>query len=72
MVLISSFLNMSCNFAFWVFKTFPRKGNIAWNLRSRPCFAEPPAESPSTRKSSFFFGLRDCAGVSLPDRTSFL
>ena len=24
-------------------------GRIAWNLRSRPCFAEPPAESPSTR-----------------------
>jgi len=23
-------------------------GKIAWNLRSRPCLAEPPAESPST------------------------
>ena len=27
-------------------------GKIAWVLRSRPCFAEPPAESPSTIKIS--------------------
>ena len=27
----------------------PRRGRMAWNLRSRPCLAEPPAESPSTR-----------------------
>ena len=25
---------------------------IAWNSRSRACFAEPPAESPSTKNSS--------------------
>ena len=58
---------MSCNFAFSVLITFPRKGKIAWNLRSRPCFAEPPAESPSTKYNSFFLGLRDCAGVNLPE-----
>ena len=57
--------------AFSVFNTLPRNGKIAWNLRSRPCLAEPPAESPSTRKSSFFLALRPCAGVNLPDnRTS--
>jgi len=27
----------------------PRSGRIAWNSRLRPCLAEPPAESPSTR-----------------------
>ena len=31
---------------------FPQRGRIAWNPRSRPCFAVPPAESPSTRKIS--------------------
>ena len=30
------------------FKILPRSGRMAWNLRSRPCLAEPPAESPST------------------------
>ena len=47
--------------------TLPRNGKMAWNLRSRPCFAEPPAESPSTKYNSFFLGLRDCAGVNLPE-----
>ena len=31
-----------------MFKIFPFRGRIAWNLRSLPCFADPPAESPST------------------------
>ena len=34
------------------FRILPRSGRIAWKLRSRPCLAEPPAESPSTMKSS--------------------
>ena len=34
--------------AFSTFSTLPRNGSTAWNLRSRPCLAEPPAESPST------------------------
>ena len=41
---------------FSVLITLPRNGNTAWKRRSRPCFAEPPAESPSTRYSSFFAG----------------
>ncbi|CJB68273.1 Uncharacterised protein [Streptococcus pneumoniae] len=65
-VLISSFLKISASFAFSVLITLPRNGNTAWKRRSRPCFAEPPAESPSTRYSSFFCGLRDCAGVNFP------
>ena len=34
--------------AFSTFMSFPRIGRMAWNRRSRPCLAEPPAESPST------------------------
>src|SRR2546426_8856827 len=37
---------------------FPRSGSTACVRRSRPCLAEPPAESPSTRKSSRNWGSR--------------
>ena len=47
-------LKISSKRAFSVLITFPRRGKIAWNLRSRPNFAEPPAESPSTRYNSFY------------------
>ncbi len=33
-------------------RIFPRSGRIAWLARSRACFAEPPALSPSTTNSS--------------------
>jgi hypothetical protein len=33
-------------------RILPRRGRIAWFLRSRACLAEPPALSPSTRNSS--------------------
>ena len=33
-------------------RILPRKGSTAWFSRLRPCLAEPPAESPSTMKSS--------------------
>ena len=59
-------LKISSRRAFSVLITLPRNGNIAWNLRSRPSFAEPPAESPSTKYNSFFSVLL-CAGVNLPD-----
>ena len=35
--------------AFSTLSILPFKGKIACVLRSRPCLAEPPAESPSTR-----------------------
>src|SRR3954462_15199852 len=35
-----------------VFRILPRNGMMAWKSFSRACFAEPPAESPSTRNSS--------------------
>ena len=44
----------------------PRSGRIAWKLRSRPCLAEPPAESPSTMKSSQRSGSRELAVGELP------
>src|SRR4030067_231374 len=36
----------------------PRSGSTACVRRSRPCLAEPPAESPSTRNSSRYCGSR--------------
>ena len=38
-------------------RILPRKGSTAWFSRWRACLAEPPAESPSTMKSSDFDGI---------------
>ena len=65
-VFISSFLNKSSNLAFSVFKTLPLSGRIACVFLSLPCFAEPPAESPSTMNSSLSNLFLLCAGVNLP------
>ena len=46
--------------------TFPRSGRIAWKLRSRASTAEPPAEFPSTRKSSATSGSEIWQSASLP------
>src|SRR6187200_2897017 len=64
-VLISSELSIRSRRARSTFRIFPLSGRIAWKRRSRPCFAEPPAESPSTRKSSH------CAGSSHAQSASF-
>ena len=53
-----------------VFSTLPRSGRIAWRARSRPCFAEPPAESPSTMKSSLSSRPGCVQSLSLPGRVS--
>jgi hypothetical protein len=53
-----------------VFSTLPRSGRIAWRARSRPCLAEPPAESPSTMNSSLFSLLEFVQSLSLPGRFS--
>ena len=42
--------------AFSQLMIFPLKGRIACVALSLPCFAEPPAESPSTIKISHFSG----------------
>ena len=49
----------------------PRSGRIAWVLRSRPCLAEPPAESPSTMKISASAGSRTEQSASLPGSVEF-
>ena len=54
--------------AFSTFKIFPLKGKIAWNSRSRPCFAVPPAESPSTKKISHFSGSVSEQSDNLPGK----
>ena len=50
---------------------FPRSGRIAWYVRSRACFAEPPAESPSTMKSSADSGSLIVQSASLPGSDAF-
>src|SRR5258706_143104 len=53
-----------------VLSTLPRNGRIAWNSLSRPIFAEPPAESPSTRNNSLRARSVDSQSVSLPGNTA--
>ena len=52
--------------AFSTLRIFPFSGRIACVRRSRPCFAEPPAESPSTRNSSDSAGSFSWQSASLP------
>ena len=47
-------------------RILPRKGSTAWFSRLRACLAEPPAESPSTMKSSDLAGSRSWQSASLP------
>src|ERR1700733_8968041 len=48
------------------FTFFPRTGSPSWVSRLRACFAEPPAESPSTRKISVSAAFSRVQSVSLP------
>ena len=48
------------------FRILPRSGSTAWFWRDRPCFAEPPAESPSTMNSSDSAGSFSWQSASLP------
>src|SRR5438067_1739624 len=54
--------------AFSTLMILPRSGRIAWKLRSRASTAEPPALSPSTRKSSAACGSEIEQSASLPGR----
>ena len=54
--------------AFSTLRILPRIGRIAWIRGSRPWRAEPPAESPSTMKTSHSSGLVDWQSDSLPGR----
>ena len=70
-VAISSLAKMSASFAFSVLIIFPLNGSIAWYFLSLPPFAEPPAELPSTKNSSFLVLSFDWAGTNLPDNVRF-
>ena len=63
---ISLFASDLSSRAFSTLRILPRSGRIAWKRRSRPCLAEPPAESPSTRYNSHFAGSRSEQSASLP------
>ncbi len=62
---ISSFSSILWSRAFSTFRILPFIGRIAWNRRSRPCFALPPAESPSTKYIS------QCSGSLMEQSASF-
>ena len=51
-----------------MFKILPRNGRIAWYSRSRACFADPPAESPSTKNNSLRLGSSVEQSANLPGK----
>ena len=65
---ISLFAKSLSSLAFSELITFPLRGKIACVLLSLPCFAVPPAESPSTRKSSHCKGSLFEQSANLPGR----
>ena len=65
-VLISSLPSILSKRAFSTFRILPLSGRIAWKRRSRPCLADPPADSPSTMYSSLSAGSRSWQSASLP------
>src|SRR5919112_546738 len=67
-VRISLFCSILSRRARSTLRILPRKGRIAWKRRSLPCFAEPPALSPSTIYSSALAGSRSVQSASLPGR----
>ena len=52
----------------YVFKILPLNGNTAWFSLFLPCFAEPPAESPSTINNSVPSCLDIWQSASLPGK----
>src|SRR5438309_332815 len=66
MVLISSLPSILSKRAFSTFRILPLSGRMAWKRRSRPCLADPPADSPSTIYNSHRAGSRSWQSASLP------
>ncbi len=67
-VAISCELSSLSKRAFSTFNILPFSGKIAWFLRSRPCLAEPPAESPSTKYISHKLGSFSWQSANLPGK----
>ena len=68
MLFTSSCSNALCHITRSTLNILPRIGRIAWKCRSRPCFAEPPAESPSTMNISQFAASLSEQSANLPGR----
>src|SRR6266852_2527354 len=68
MARISSWPSILSYRAFSTLRIFPLSGRIAWYFRSRPIFAEPPADSPSTTNNSHREGSRSWQSASFPGR----
>ncbi|MNY07711.1 hypothetical protein D3C86_1405280 [compost metagenome] len=68
LVIVSDFNNLSI-VLFSTLSSLPRSANIAWNSLFLPCFAEPPAESPSTIYNSLYSS--DEQSANLPGNASF-
>ena len=66
--LISATPSIFSGEAFSTFRILPLRGSMAWKRRSRPCLAEPPAESPSTRYNSQRVGSFSEQSASLPGK----
>ena len=66
--LISSWSRSLSGLAFSTLRIFPLSGRMAWNARSLPCLALPPAESPSTMYSSHLAGSFSEQSASFPGR----
>ena len=65
---ISALANILFACAFSTFKILPLKGRIACVSLSLPCFAEPPAESPSTMYNSHFSASLEAQSASFPGK----
>ncbi|MNJ47407.1 hypothetical protein D3C77_425650 [compost metagenome] len=57
---------MRSSLAFSTLRILPRSGRIAWKCRSRPCLADPPAESPSTIYNSLIEASLEEQSASFP------
>ena len=66
--MISSDDNILSNLDFSTLSILPLSGNIACVYLSLPCFAEPPAESPSTKNISLFAGSFSAQSANLPGK----
>ena len=65
-IVISSFSKILFGLAFSTFSIFPLNGNTAWKFLFLPILQLPPAESPSTMKSSVFAGSLSEQSASFP------
>jgi len=69
---ISVLANIFAVLEFLTFNILPLNGRIAWKFRSLACFADPPAESPSTINNSVPSTFELVQSASFPGKRIFL